>query len=154
MSDEAWEEYLSAVRQLDAVRRSAAVIEGEHAQAVRTAREELGSLRTRLAPQYTRLRDLGVPEVALRPSPAEVSVAGRSMTDGPRSVTAALHRARAAADNADLVLAGAVGPAHLAPNAGDAVWRHRPLLVYGSLALLLLILVACVAIVGTLVALS
>ena len=90
MSAGTWEEYLAAARRLDAVRRAAADAAAEQARTVQAAREELTRLRARLAPQQSRLRDLGVPEAELQPSPAEVAAAAEAMADGPAAVLAAL----------------------------------------------------------------
>jgi hypothetical protein len=134
----AWEEYLSAARALDAVRRSAATAAGEQAQAVQAARDELTRVRTRLAPQQSRLRDLGVPEAQLIPSPTEVAAAAQGMAGGPDAVLAALRQAWASADVADAALvAGAVG-GRLPTGGGGRPWL-RNLLVYGPYALVVLV---------------
>ncbi|MFI0795381.1 hypothetical protein ACH4OY_22290 [Micromonospora rubida] len=126
----AWAEYVAAARQLDGVRRSAAAAATEQARAVRAAREELTTVRERLAPQRSRLRELGVPPMVLMPSPPELTEAARSMVAGPTAVLGALRAARGWADAADGVL-----PARspLRP----AAWppQVRNLLVYGPLAL-------------------
>ncbi|RGC70933.1 hypothetical protein C5N14_00330 [Micromonospora sp. MW-13] len=126
----AWTEYVAAARQLDGVRRGAATAATEQARAVRAAREELTTVRERLAPQRSRLRELGVPPMVLMPSPPELTEAARGMAGGPSAVLTALRAARGWADAADGVLA-ARGP--LRP----AAWppRVRNLLVYGPLAL-------------------
>ncbi|MBM0278969.1 hypothetical protein JM949_28655, partial [Micromonospora sp. STR1s_6] len=69
----AWAEYLAAARQLDGVRRGAAAAAGEQARSAEAAREELTVVRTGLASQQERLRELGVPPISLLPSPPEVS---------------------------------------------------------------------------------
>lgn len=126
----AWIEYLAAARQLDGVRRDAAAAAGEQARAVQAAREELTVVRARLAPQQSRLHELGVPPIALMPCPPELSEATRSMASGPVAVLAALRAAHGWADAADAVLAtrGLLRPAR---------WPARPrnLLVYAPLAL-------------------
>ncbi|MER5701075.1 hypothetical protein ABT023_03830 [Micromonospora sp. NPDC002296] len=125
-----WTEYVAAARQLDGVRRSAATAATEQARAVRAAREELTAVRERLAPQRSRLRELGVPPMVLVPSPPELTEAARSMVGGPTAVLGTLRSARGWADAADGVLA-ARSP--LRP----AAWppKVRNLLVYGPLAL-------------------
>jgi hypothetical protein len=79
----AWNDYLAAARQLDGVRQSAATAAGEQARSVQAAREELTAVRARLAPQQSRLRELGVPAISLVPSPPELTEATRSMAAGP-----------------------------------------------------------------------
>ncbi|MGN9813323.1 hypothetical protein ACTMSW_28715 [Micromonospora sp. BQ11] len=127
----AWADYLAAARQLDGVRRDAATAAGEQARSVQAAREELSTVRTRLAPQESRLRERGVPAISLMPTPPEVTEATRSMAGGPAAVLAGLRTARAQADAADAALAarGLFGP---------SAWSAGPrnLLVYGPLALL------------------
>ncbi|MEV7984855.1 hypothetical protein [Micromonospora sp. NPDC085948] len=140
----AWAEYLAAARQLDGVRRSAAAAAGEQARSAETAREELTVVRTGLASQQERLRELGVPAISLVPSPPEVSEASRSMAGGPAAVLAALRAARGRAEAADAVLAAR-------PRFRPGSWpaRVRNLLVYGPLALVVpLIQVAVYAATG------
>ncbi|MEH1013746.1 hypothetical protein V6U90_11640 [Micromonospora sp. CPCC 206060] len=124
---DAWAEYVAAAQQLDAVRRGAATAAGEQARSVQAAREELARVRAQLAPQQSRLRELGVPAMNLVPSPPEVSVAVRGMAAGPDAVLAALRDAGAVVRAADTEL-GARGARWLAP--------VRNLLVYLPLALL------------------
>lgn len=127
----AWTDYLAAARQLDGVRRDAATAAGEQARAVQAAREELATVRTRLAAQEARLREAGVPPISLVPTPPELSEATRSMASRPAAVLAALRVARGRVDAADAALTarGLVGAAGW-PTAA------RNLLVYGPLALL------------------
>ncbi|MFI7432694.1 hypothetical protein [Micromonospora haikouensis] len=126
----AWTEYVAAARQLDGVRRGAATAATEQARAVQAAREELTGVRERLAPQRSRLRELGVPPIVLAPSPPELSEAAREMVGGPTAVSTALRAAREWADGADGLLAGR-------GRTGPGAWppRLRNLLVYGPLAL-------------------
>jgi hypothetical protein len=138
-----WEEYQAAAQRLDAVRRGAATAAGEQAKAVQTARDELTGVRARLAPQHSRLRDAGVPEAALRPSPADLAAATRAVADGPEAVLAALRQARATADSADAALVGsgadvAVLSRTLAGIGGSPA-RLRNLVVYGPFALVVLV---------------
>jgi hypothetical protein len=128
----AWEEYLAAARQLDAVRQSATAAASEHARTVQAAREELTRLRARLAPQQSRLRGLGVPEAELQPSPDEIAAAAQTMSDGPAAVLAALRQARVTADAAD---AAVVGGAEAGISTGPRPPWLRNLLVYGPYAL-------------------
>ncbi|MEU4470759.1 hypothetical protein [Micromonospora sp. NPDC023888] len=127
----AWGEYLAAARQLDGVRRSAAAAAGEQARSAETAREELTVVRTGLASQQERLRELGVPAISLVPSPPELTEASRSMAGGPAAVLAALRAARGRAEAADAALAAR--RRFFRPGSWPA--RVRNLLVYGPLAL-------------------
>ncbi|MGW0504712.1 hypothetical protein [Micromonospora sp. NPDC003241] len=127
----AWTDYLAATRQLDGVRRDAATAASEQARTVQAAREELTAVRTRLAPQEARLRELGVPPMSLVPAPPELTEATRAMTGGSGTVLAALREANRWAHGADDVLAARGLP-------GAAHWSARPrnLLLYGPLGLL------------------
>lgn len=141
----AWSEYLAAARQLDGVRRGAAAAAGEQARSAEAAREELTLVRTGLASQQERLRELGVPAISLVPSPPELSEATRSMAGGPAAVLAALRTARGWAEGADAALAAR---RRFRPGSWPA--RARNLLVYGPLALLVpLIQVVVYAATGT-----
>ncbi|MEU9509464.1 hypothetical protein AB0D32_24655 [Micromonospora sp. NPDC048170] len=126
-----WTEYLAAARQLDGVRRDAATAAGEQARSVQAAREELTTVRTRLASQEARLRERGVPPISLVPTPPELSEAARSMAGGPAAVLAALRAARGRADAVDAALS-----ARGLPRLAGWPPRLRNLLVYGPLALL------------------
>ncbi|MEU4618453.1 hypothetical protein AB0G04_00545 [Actinoplanes sp. NPDC023801] len=123
-----WDDYLAAARELDAVRRAASSVAGEHAATVAAARQELTSVRARLAPQRARLaRDFRVPENDLIPQPAEQAVAMERVAGGPPAVLAALREARATADAADNAF---IGPAPVGP---ERPWA-RNMLVYGPFA--------------------
>ncbi|MFJ6196081.1 hypothetical protein [Micromonospora sp. NPDC092111] len=126
----AWTDYLAAARQLDGVRRGAATAAAAQARAVEAARAELTEVHARLAPQQARLRELGVPAIALDPTPPELAEATRVMVGGPAAVLAALRAARGWVEGADGALAahGSLSPAAWPP-------RWRNLLVYGPLAL-------------------
>lgn len=138
-----WEEYLAAAQRLDAVRCGAATAAGEQAKAVQTAREELTGVRARLAPQHSRLRDAGVPEADLRPSPADLAAATRAVAGGPTAVLAALRHARVTADTADAVLVGGGADVAGLPRALGGIdgspARLRNLVVYGPFALVVLV---------------
>lgn len=136
---EPWDEYLAAARRLDAVRHGAATAAGVQAEAVQAAHEELTRVRARLAPQQSRLRELGVPEVDLLPSPPERAVATRATTGGPEAVLAALRRARITADAADTAMDGV---SHPLPLLGGSS-RAGVLLGYGLLALAAVVLLVC-----------
>ncbi|SCL39990.1 hypothetical protein GA0074692_5556 [Micromonospora pallida] len=131
----AWTDYLAAARQLDGVRRGAATAAGAQARSVEAAREELTTVRARLAAQQSRLRERGVPAMSLAPSPPELTAAARSMAAGPVAVLTALRSAGECADAADAVL-DARG---LLPVEGWSP-RLRNLLVYGPVALLVPVL--------------
>ncbi|HEX5596238.1 MAG TPA: hypothetical protein VFX61_09520 [Micromonosporaceae bacterium] len=134
----AWEEYLAAAQALDAVRRSASTAADELAQLVQTANVELSGVRARLAPQQSRLRDLGVPEWELQPSAADVAAAGQAMAAGPAAVLAELRQARVTADAADAaIVAGDTGLGRLT-GPGGRPWL-RNLLVYGPYAMVVLV---------------
>ncbi|GIE34193.1 hypothetical protein Ait01nite_072380 [Actinoplanes italicus] len=123
-----WDDYLAAARELDAVRRVASSVAGEHATTVAAARQELTSVRARLAPQRARLaRDFRVPENELIPHPAEQAAAMDRVAGGPPAVLAALREARATADAADNAF---IGPAPVGP---ERPWA-RNMLVYGPFA--------------------
>ncbi|HET8662204.1 MAG TPA: hypothetical protein VFM55_24875 [Micromonosporaceae bacterium] len=163
-----WDEYLSALRELDRVRRAAAKAAADEATAARAAAGELARLRSRLAAQRGGLDELaatapaGPPGAArvlasvprlpglpatppeLRPSEAEVAAAERALRSaaadsGPAAVLADLRRAQDCLHAVDAELDG-TGPAR----AGEplAAWPPavRNLLVYGPLALLVLLL--------------
>ncbi|GIF07756.1 hypothetical protein [Actinoplanes siamensis] len=126
--DGPWAAYLAAARELDAVRRAASTVAGEQAATITTARQELASVRARLAPQRARLvRDFRVPEVDLMPLEGERAAALAAVTGGPAAVLSALRQARATADAADHAF---VGPA---PAGSGRPWA-RNLLVYGPFA--------------------
>ncbi|WP_370457787.1 hypothetical protein [Actinoplanes sp. OR16] len=130
---EAWTAYLAAARELDAVRRAASSMAGEHAETVTAAREELSFVRARLAPQRARLaRDFGVPELELTPQPEDQAVAMAKVSGGPAAVLAALQEARATADAADHAF---IGPAPL----GSTRPYGRNLLIYGPFAFVVLL---------------
>lgn len=130
-----WLSYLAAAQGLDAVRRTAASDVAAQTQAVEAARAELIGVQARLAPQLSRLTDLGVPAAELTPAPAEVSAAAAAVAGGPVPVIAALRQARATADAADAALVAA------APSGFRATWTPwlRNLLVYGPYALVVLL---------------
>lgn len=131
-ADDAWQEYLSAAQQLDAVRREAATAAGAQARGVHAAREELTGVRARLVPQQSRLRALGVPEAELVPSEPEVAAVAQAISTGPEAVRAALRQARVNADAADAAtrLPGS-GPLLARP---DTWWQ---LLLVGAVGLAL-----------------
>ncbi|MBM2617189.1 hypothetical protein JIG36_16675 [Actinoplanes sp. LDG1-06] len=128
-----WADYLAAAQRLDAVRRAASAASAEHQGAVTAARQELSSVRSRLAAQETRLaRDLAVPVLELRPQSADLEVAAQAAGTGPASALAALQQARRSADAADALLTEAAPARRWRP------WA-RNLLVYGPFAAVVLI---------------
>ncbi|GIF49024.1 hypothetical protein DFJ67_2582 [Asanoa ferruginea] len=129
-ADAAWDAYCAAAQRLDTVRRGAATAAGEQAQVVRAARDELASVRARLVPQQARLREAGVPETELHPTPADAEAANRAVAGGPSAVLAALHHARSTADRADAALLGAPGAALTQKTPPVRTWL-RNMLVYG-----------------------
>ncbi|GIF25263.1 hypothetical protein BJ973_007515 [Actinoplanes tereljensis] len=128
-----WDDYLAAAQRLDAVRRAASAAAGEQQAAATAARQELSTVRARLAPQHARMiRDFGVPESELIPRPAELEAATQSLAGGPTAVLAALQQARLTADAADATIIGP-GPA------GPLRPWVRNLLIYGPFAAAVLI---------------
>jgi hypothetical protein len=130
----AWLDYLGAAQQLDAVRRGAATAADAQAHTIQAARDELRGVGARLAPQRSRLRDLGVPESRLAPTPTEVAEAAQAMAGGPAAALAALRHARVTADSADAAVVGSI----VLPAGDLPAWR-RNLLVYGPFALVVLV---------------
>ncbi|GAA4594321.1 hypothetical protein BJY16_001280 [Actinoplanes octamycinicus] len=123
-----WAAYLAAARDLDTVRRAASSVAGEQAATINAARQELTSVRARLAPQQARLvRDFGVPPADLVPLEGERASALAAVTGGPGAVLSALRQARVTADAADHAF---IGPAPVGPS---RPWA-RNLLVYGPFA--------------------
>jgi hypothetical protein len=131
-AEAAWDAYCAAAQRLDTVRRGAATAAGEQAQVVRAARDEMTSVRARLVPQQARLREAGVPETELHPTPADAAAADRAVAGGPSAVLAALHQARSTADRADAALLGVPGAA-LTQGPPVRAWL-RNMLVYGPFA--------------------
>ena len=134
----AWEDYCAGAQRLDAIRRGAATAAGEQARTVRAAREELGAVRARLIPQQSRLREAGVPDDELMPTPADTAQAEQAVVGGPVQVLAALRQARMTADGADAaLLGGGGGGSGVARGPRPAALRN--LLVYGPFALTVLV---------------
>jgi hypothetical protein len=138
--DDAWPEYLTAARQLDAVRR---VDDWTHppGDPIRMAREELGRLRSRLAVQRLRLGQLGVPDADLRPTEAELSAVARPMAHGPDAVLSALRQARATVEAAEADLGGGGLRFRLA-----AAGLHGALWLFLPLALTVFTVLACLGV--------
>ena len=131
-----WADYLDAAQRLDAVRRAASTAAGEQEATLQAARQELATVRARLAPQRARLvQDLGVPESDLVPQAADQVLAAQAVTGGPGAILAALRQARSTADAADATMINDGSRRATAP------WRPwaRNLLVYGPFAAAVLI---------------
>jgi len=141
MSDQAplagpWADYLDAAQRLDTVRRAASAAAGEQETTLQAARQELATVRARLAPQRARLvQDLGVPESDLVPQAADQVLAAQAVAGGPGAILAALRQARGTADAADATMVNG------GPRRSAAPWRPwaRNLLVYGPFAAAVLI---------------
>ena len=127
-----WADYLAAAQRLDAGRRAANAANntatGEH----EAARQELSAVREQLSRQAAKLAQLGVPEMELRPQPADLDVATQAVLGGPAAVLTALQQARRTADAADAMI---IGPA---PTRRWRPWA-RNLLIYGPFAAAVLI---------------
>jgi hypothetical protein len=138
-----WDDYVAAAQELDSVRRVASSMAGEHAATVTAARQELTSVRARLAPQRARLaRDFRVPESDLTPHPADQAAAMERVAGGPPAVLSALREARATADAADNAF---VGPGPVGPERP----RVRNMLVYGPFAAAVLLVQVLLFLVGS-----
>jgi len=136
--DAAWAEYCAAAQRLDAVRRGAASAAAEQTQAVRQARDELTAVRARLIPQQARLRESGVPDGDLHPTPSDASAADRAVSGGPAVVLMALRQARSTADRADASLLGTPTAVPSTPGPPVRAWV-RNLLVYAPFAAAVLV---------------
>ncbi len=138
----AWSEYLAAAQRLDAVRREAADTAAGEASALATARDELPTVRGRLAMQAARLVEAagraGTPAPVLQPGPAELHDAAQAVAGGPAVALAALRQAAANVDVADGALARL-------DDEGAGSQALRNLLVYGPLALVALLVQLAVA---------
>jgi hypothetical protein len=116
--DPAWQEYLAAAQQLDAVRQAPVD------RALDAAEEALATLGSRLADQRARLARAGAP---VAPGPADLHAARQAM-GSPEAVRAALASARRAVDAADAALR--------ATERGPAPQGLRDALIYGGYAAL------------------
>jgi hypothetical protein len=133
----AWDEYLAAAQRLDAVRRDAATAAAARTTAVQNAGQELAMVRQRLTLQRARLSDLatraGMPAPLLTPD--------TPVPDPPDPVAASalLRAAVAELDTADAALSEVdTGKATRGPFP-DLSQTTRNLLVYGAVALVVLI---------------
>lgn len=138
----AWDEYVAAAQALDEERRAAAATLAEQSATLRMAREELATVRQRLALQRNRITDVGarnglrVP--ALHPTDADVNAA-LAPGGGPAAALAALHEARSTLDNADADLTTVDGRGAGYGRLATSPPAIRNLVVYGSFALIVLI---------------
>ncbi|MBL7254456.1 hypothetical protein JKJ07_09050 [Actinoplanes sp. LDG1-01] len=138
-----WADYLAAAQRLDAVRRAASAASAEHQAAVTAARQELTSVRSRLAAQQARLtHELGVPVPEVRPQPSDLEVAAQAAGTGPAGALGALQQARRAADAGDAILTEAAPARRWRP------WA-RNLLIYGPFAGAVLIVQIALYLVAT-----
>lgn len=142
-----WDDYVSEIRQLDAVRRDAAAAVARQQDAASSAQQELGGVRQRIALQRSRLTDvagrLTRTPPAVDPLPVELSAASTlvemATADPTPGINAALKGARAILDAADATLSVvANAPTRSGPLPG---WppTARNALVYGWYALLAVI---------------
>uniref|UniRef100_UPI0016636F56 hypothetical protein n=1 Tax=Mangrovihabitans endophyticus TaxID=1751298 RepID=UPI0016636F56 len=143
-----WAGYLWAAQRLDAVRRAASATAADRAATLDAARQEISAVHARLAPQRSRLvQDLGVPEAALTPLPAEREAAARAVAGGPAAALAAVRQARGTADAADAVILRPDRGSSWLRGATMTAWRQsaplrpwaRNLLVYGPFAAAVLV---------------
>ncbi len=137
----AWAEYLAAAQELDGVRRAAAAAMAEQQAMLRTARDELGAVRRRLALQHGRFVDVGTRHGVRSPAlaPTEPDLAGGLGGSEPAAVLAALHHALSTLDSADAELTAADRPGGYGRLA-DRPPAVRNLAVYGAFALIVLVL--------------
>jgi hypothetical protein len=137
---EPWRTYLADAQRLGTVRRGAAAAVADEVAALQAARDESAAVGGRLAPQRARLRDEGLPEAFLTPTPDELAAAAAAVEGGPVAALAELREARVTADAADAALLGPTARIGL-PVTGLSQWpaRLRNLLVYGPFAIVVLI---------------
>jgi hypothetical protein len=133
----AWEDYQTAAQRLDRVRRDAATAVAEPTTAIQTARQELAAVRQRLLLQHARITDLatraGLPAPILNPYPPAPE------PPTPAAASEALRAAAADIDAADAALSEVdTGSFHRGPFP-DWPQPLRNVLVYGGVALLVLI---------------
>lgn len=138
---DAWQEYLTTVQELDAVRRDAAAVAAEQQETLRAAREELVAVRRRLTVQQARFAEVtgrhGVRLPTLTPGGAEVSAA-LGPDHGPAAALAALRRAQSTMEEADGELTALVELKRARP-AHRASFRRNPA-GYVSIALVIVTL--------------
>ena len=96
-----WQEYLTAVRTLQAVRDELAAAAAADTRAASSARADLAAVYARLEHQRTRLSGDGV---RLRDDPPELSEVKSLTAGGPTAVHAALHECRSLLQDIDAAL--------------------------------------------------
>ena len=141
----AWEEYVDAARKLDAVRRATAASVAEETAAAHAARDELSTVRARLVSQRTRLHDtatgagLRLPDVTAAPPQIDAAAGALRAPSVPVATLTALRQARAALDAADAELTAAGESRGVLTQVRGWPPAVRNLLVYGPLALLVVL---------------
>jgi hypothetical protein len=149
-----WDDYVSTIGELDAVRREAAATVAAQELAVHAAKTELGGVRHRIALQRSRLTDaaarLARPQPQIEPLDEERGAASAvvaSVTSDPTpGINAALQGARATLDAADATLSAAIEQPEQSGPLPTWPPMARNALVYGWYSLLAV--VALVAIHG------
>src|SRR2546430_12516884 len=133
----AWADYQAAAQRLDQVRGGAAAVVAEQAGAVQAAQRELTGVRQRLALQRARLTDLanraGVPPPALNPQAAVPE------PPGPAAASALLRGATADLDAADALVSEVDTGTFTRGPFPDWPQALRNMVVYGGVALLVLL---------------
>ena len=133
----AWEDYQTAAQRLDQVRRSAAAAVAEQTGAVQATQRDLTGVRQRLALQRARLTDLanraGVPPPALNPQAAVPE------PPGPAAASALLRGATADLDAADALVSEVDTGTFTRGPFPDWPQALRNMVVYGGVALLVLL---------------
>jgi hypothetical protein len=133
----AWEDYQNAAQRLDRVRRDAAATVAEHTAAVQAARQELAAVRQRVLLQQARITDLatraGMPPPILNGHPPVPDPAT------PAAISDALRAATADLDAADAAVSEVDSASFSRGPFPDWAQPLRNILVYGGVALLVLI---------------
>jgi hypothetical protein len=132
-----WDDYLTAARRLDEVRRQAASVVAEQAASVQAARQELATVRHRIGLQRARLLD--VARRAGIPTPALVPTGSAPEPTDPAATVAALRAARGDLDAADASIAQFDRPDLAGGPLADWPVPRRNAVVYGAFAVAVLI---------------
>ena len=146
----AWDEYLDAARRLDAVRQEVATAHAVEAAAAQDVGRELAALRQRIGLQRMRLLDVarraGAPDPQLVDPRVAVLTGAAQPPDAPTaprasasSHVAAVQAARERLDAADALLSEVDGPGISAGPLGTWPPARRNAVVYGGIALLVLV---------------
>lgn len=140
----AWEEYQTAARRLDEIRRQAVAASAERGETLLAAREELVGVLRRLTLQHARFAEMSgryrVRLPALSPTNTEINTVG--LSGDPAEVLTALHAARSALDSADAELAE-VGGRRRRRRQGHRASTQRSRNMYGAAITVALALLAC-----------